>query len=102
MGHVRPGGIETKRRRVSAGERQVARDERGDKAQLLRLERSGHGHCREAKRLRAKLENPQQTVGKSGPPAPAYLLDPVMDKIARPPREIPEWEKSKSFMGHGK
>lgn len=68
MGNVRPGGLEKKRRRASAEERQAKRVERGDKAQLVKLEREGHSDCREAKRLRAKLDKQQNTTsGNSGP-----------------------------------
>ncbi len=42
-------------RKAQAAERQEARDARGDKAQLARLVKKGHGHCKEAKRLREKL-----------------------------------------------
>ena len=39
-------------RQDGAKERQAARAARGDAGQLARLEAAGHGHCREAKRLR--------------------------------------------------
>ncbi len=45
-----------KQRREEAAERQIARDERGDAGQLKRLEAAGHGHCKEADRLRARIE----------------------------------------------
>jgi len=43
-------------RRMFAELRQQERDERGDFGQLEKLEAEGHGHCREAVRLRIKLE----------------------------------------------
>ena len=38
------------------------REKRGDPGQLARLESEGHGHCREATKLRKKLnqESPQE------------------------------------------
>lgn len=42
-------------RQAEAEERRRAREKRGDAGQLSKLERSGHGHCREADRLREKL-----------------------------------------------
>lgn len=36
----------------AAQEREAARAARGNAGQLARLEKAGHGHCREAKRLR--------------------------------------------------
>ena len=50
------GHVAKDARRREAEERNEARRERGDAGQLARLEREGHGHCREAKRLRALLE----------------------------------------------
>ena len=47
------GRLVTKARREGADERQEARIARGDAGQLAKLEREGHGHCKEAKRLRA-------------------------------------------------
>lgn len=44
------------RRQVEADDRKMARDARGDAGQLARLEARGHGHCKEATRLREKLE----------------------------------------------
>ena len=44
-------------RREQAAERQAARDARGDQAQLDKLVRDGHGECREAERLRERIEN---------------------------------------------
>ena len=42
-------------RRLAAEERQAARDARTDEEQLKSLERRGHGHCKEAQRLRERL-----------------------------------------------
>ena len=44
------------RRRIDAEQRQALRDERSDAEQLERLEGAGHGHCKEAERLRARVE----------------------------------------------
>ena len=45
-----------KQRREEAEERAAARKKRSDSEQLQHLERAGHGHCREAIRLRENLE----------------------------------------------
>lgn len=50
-------GIFKKLRQEAAMQRQALRDKRGDKGQLEKLEKEGHGHCKEAKRLRAKLND---------------------------------------------
>jgi hypothetical protein len=42
-------------RKAEAAERQAEREKRGDAGQLKKLEREGHSHCKEAKRLRVKL-----------------------------------------------
>ncbi len=44
-----------KERIKEAAERREAREERGDKSQLAKLIRLGHGHCKEADRLRVKV-----------------------------------------------
>lgn len=49
-------------RQQSAIERQAAREARGDAAQLAMLEKNGHGNCREANRLRAKLAKPAKAT----------------------------------------
>ncbi len=52
---MRGSKLRREERRHTAELAKKAREERGDEGQLLRLERSGHGHCKEAKRLRKKL-----------------------------------------------
>lgn len=42
-------------RQEQAAEIAAAREKRGDAGQLARLEANGHGHCREAEKLRKKL-----------------------------------------------
>lgn len=42
-------------RKREAAARQAERDKRGDKAQLDKLIKLGYGHCKEAKRLEAKI-----------------------------------------------
>ncbi len=42
-------------RREFAAELVADRDKRGDAGQLARLETGGHGHCKEAEKLRQKL-----------------------------------------------
>lgn len=42
-------------RRKEALERQAEREVRGDMGQVAKLEREGHGHCKEAERLRARI-----------------------------------------------
>lgn len=44
-----------KSRQESAIERQEARDKRTDRQQLDLLVKRGHGHCKEAEKLRARL-----------------------------------------------
>jgi len=48
-------------RRTEATERQLVREELGDAGQLLKLESAGYGKCKEAKRLRARLEKKGKT-----------------------------------------
>ncbi len=48
-------------RRTEATERQLVREELGDAGQLLKLESAGYGECKEAKRLRARLEKKGKT-----------------------------------------
>jgi hypothetical protein len=43
-------------RREEAAQRAAEREKRGDAGQLKRLEQRGFGECREAKRLRQKLQ----------------------------------------------
>lgn len=43
-------------KREEARERAAARAKRSDAQQLAFLERNGHGHCREARELRKKLQ----------------------------------------------
>lgn len=50
------GPILKHERRKAAAQRAEARAKRGDRGQLAKLEREGHGHTKEAKRLRKKLE----------------------------------------------
>jgi hypothetical protein len=45
------------RRQATAAERQQARAERGDAAQLLMLHQMGYGTSKEAKRLKEKMED---------------------------------------------
>lgn len=45
-----------KKRREEALVRVAERDQRGDSGQLKQLEQRGFGECREAKRLRQKLD----------------------------------------------
>ncbi len=42
-------------RRKEALERQAEREERGDAGQLAKLEREGHGHCKEVERLSKRI-----------------------------------------------
>jgi hypothetical protein len=56
MMRLRVGYRRIDQRRAEAEERQEARDARGDAGQIARLEASGHGHCKEAKRLRRKVK----------------------------------------------
>ena len=42
-------------RREFAAELATEREKRGDAGQLARLEANGHGHCKEAEKLRKKL-----------------------------------------------
>ena len=44
-------------RQREAKERKAEREKRGDVNQLYRLEAAGHGHCKEAKRLRQELND---------------------------------------------
>jgi hypothetical protein len=53
------------KRRVEAEERQAARDALGDAGQLKRLDAAGLSECREAKRLRAKLDAEQAKAEKA-------------------------------------
>jgi hypothetical protein len=49
------GGLPLNRRewrKKEAAERQAERENRTDTEQLAKLVRAGHGHCKEAKRLR--------------------------------------------------
>lgn len=47
----------SRRRRITeAAERKAAREKRSDAEQLARLEAAGHGHSREAQRLRESLK----------------------------------------------
>ncbi len=48
-------------RRAEATERELARKELGDAGQVLKLEAAGYGECKEAKRLRARLEKKGKT-----------------------------------------
>ncbi len=43
-------------RQREAQERQAAREKLGDAGQLAKLEKAGHGHCKEAERLRKRLQ----------------------------------------------
>ncbi len=43
-------------KRIFAELRKQEREDRGDFGQLEKLEAEGHGHCREAVKLRTKLE----------------------------------------------
>ena len=43
-------------RQMRAIELKQQREERSDKEQLDKLYRGGHGHCKEAKRLRLRIE----------------------------------------------
>lgn len=54
--NVRRGRLELEARQLAAAERQEARNARGDAGQLERLEAQGHGSCREASQMRARLE----------------------------------------------
>lgn len=42
-------------RQKTAVERHLARDGRSDQQQYERLVKAGHGHCKEAKRLKEKI-----------------------------------------------
>lgn len=44
--------------REQAEQMAAAREARGDAGQLARLETRGHGHCKEAEKLRKKLDKP--------------------------------------------
>ena len=48
-------------RRQEAQERAEAREKRGDRTQLQHLEQRGFGECREAQRLRKRLEKPDES-----------------------------------------
>ena len=61
---MRRGRLERQARRENAEYRQRLREGRGDRGQLAKLEREGHGHCREADRLRAKLAERQTNGGE--------------------------------------
>lgn len=52
--------VRIEERRKEADARQAARDVRGDEEQLASLEVRGHGHCKEAQRLRDRLEDAKQ------------------------------------------
>ncbi len=43
------------KRQEFAAEQAASREKRGDTGQLARLEANGHGHCREAEKLRQGL-----------------------------------------------
>ena len=51
---MRRGQAVKEQRQREAKERQAERDRRGDEAQLKKLTDNGHGHCKEADRLRKK------------------------------------------------
>lgn len=52
---MKRGYVARQERRESAEERQAERVKRGDRGQLDRLIKLGHGHCREAQRLTKKF-----------------------------------------------
>ena len=54
---MKRGIADRERRREEAEERQKDRDRLGDKGQLAHLIATGHGHCKEADRLRERIEN---------------------------------------------
>lgn len=49
------GGADRERRSREATERQALRDTRSDEDQLGKLEFQGHGHCKEAEKLRESV-----------------------------------------------
>ena len=55
MSHVAKGISARRGRQARAAERQEARNERGDKAQLKVLSRRGHPHCKEVGRLNDRI-----------------------------------------------
>lgn len=56
-GECRGDGVERRRERAAeAQERQDKRNNLNDAEQLKRLQDRGHGHCKEAQRLEAKIK----------------------------------------------
>jgi hypothetical protein len=53
---MRRGREDRERRRKRTEELQFDREVRGDRVQLDKLIREGHGHCKEADRLRKLIE----------------------------------------------
>lgn len=49
-------------RRQQAEDQAAAREKRGDAGQLSRLEANGYGHCREAEKLRKKLNKKEEAI----------------------------------------
>lgn len=52
--------LRRKERQDEAKQRQEIREARGDAAQLELLEEMGHGHCKEANRLRKRLQKKEE------------------------------------------
>jgi hypothetical protein len=53
---MRRGTVAKEARRKAAEARQAERDKRTNEQQLHKLINNGHGHCKEAQRLAAALE----------------------------------------------
>ena len=53
--------LRRKERRVGAAERKETREKLGDAGQLKKLIKKGFADCKEARRLRKRLEKPEPT-----------------------------------------